>query len=112
MLCEGDSESKSRFIVCEVCKQATALNCTDPAENEFEFQVLTKQGLRLIVVTLVSVALVVLPLFASDYPLKDKTEYLRILTQWPPLVEPIVDMLIKEISEKSVTGRVHVKQFI
>ena len=63
-------------------------------------------------VTLVSVALVVLPLFASDYPMKDKAEYLRILKQWPPLVEPVVDLLIKELSEKSVTGRVHVKQFI
>jgi hypothetical protein len=69
--------------------------------------VLSRQGLNLIIETLVSVAFVVLPLFAADYPFKDKAEYLQVLTEWPSLVEPAVDLLRKKIQEKSVTGRVH-----
>ncbi len=81
----------------EVCRQATHLNRSDLVETDLDFLVLSRQGLTLILVTLVSVALVVLPLFASDYPIKDKTEYLRILAEWPLLVEPLVDYLRIEI---------------
>lgn len=81
----------------EVCRQATHLNGSDLVETDLDFLVLSRQGLTLILVTLVSVALVVLPLFASDYPIKDKTEYLRILAEWPLLVEPLVDYLRIEI---------------
>ena len=73
---------------------------------------LSRNSLTLVLVTVVSVALVVLPILASDYPSSDRTEYLKILVSWPKKLNSLVDILRKDIQQDSITGRVHATQFI
>jgi|LauGreDrversion4_2_1035121.scaffolds.fasta_scaffold635228_1 hypothetical protein len=50
-----------------------------------------KSDLKLILITVVTVALVVLPLFACDYPMQDKTRLFKILQDWPMKVDILVE---------------------
>ena len=43
---------------------------------------LSKEQLKCIISIFVNVALVLLPMYASDYPPKDRRNYYRLLVQW------------------------------
>jgi hypothetical protein len=83
MLSQGSHEVKSKLIVDNICKHAASLEETSVDEVDPQYQVLSRNSLNLILVTVVSVALIVLPIFASDYPSTDRTAYLKILVSWP-----------------------------
>ena len=61
---------------------------------------------------MVTVALIILPVFAADYPLPDKRTFFRILQEWPLKVDTLVEQLRTLIAKNSVTGRVPAKQFV
>jgi len=74
MISKGTQEEKSTLIVDSICKHATQLEETSVDESDPAYQVLSHNSLTLVLVTVVSVALVVLPVLGgSDYPSKDKT---------------------------------------
>lgn len=66
----------------------------------------------MILTTVVSVAVTILPLFASDFPSSDKRTYFKILQEWPMKMDTLIEQLRLEISKESVTGRVSAKHFI
>ncbi len=74
MLSKGTQEEKSKLIVDSICKNAALLEETSVDETDPAYQVLSHNSLTLVLVTVVSVALVVLPVLGgSDYPSKDKS---------------------------------------
>ena len=79
MLSQGPHEIKSRLIVDQICKHAATFEATSVDEVDSEFQVLSKHSLNLILVTDVSVAIIVLPIFASDFPSPDRLNFIKIL---------------------------------
>jgi hypothetical protein len=52
-----------------------------------------KSDLKLILTTVVTAALIILPVFAADYPLPDKRTYFRILQEWPVKVDLLIEQL-------------------
>ena len=112
MLSEGKADEKSRLIVDQICKHAATLEALQIDEVDFEYQVLSKHTLNLILVTVVSVALVVLPIFAADFPSTDRLNIIRILVEWPKKADKLCEKLRLDIQQDSITGRVHANQFI
>ena len=68
--------------------------------------------MRLILHTIVASYLVVLPLYASDFPSDDKCGYFRLLQEWPTRVPIVAEHLRRLIAKDSVTGRVPASQFM
>ena len=74
---------------------------------------LNKQQLKCILNILVNVALTLLPLYASDYPRKDKRNYYSLLIRWARRSQAVIDHYVNEFTgEGNVTGRISVRHFI
>ena len=111
MLAQGSADYKSDIIVHMVLHQRGGLEDKNFAVGGPDYQILTKADLRLVLTTIVSVPLIALPLFATDFPSPDKRGFFKIMQEWPMRVEPLVESIRLAIAENSVTGRVPASQF-
>jgi hypothetical protein len=72
---------KAALLVSVICQHT--IDAVSVSESEIKYQVLSKQQLNLVLVSVCSVAMIVLPVFACDYPSLDRRGMLKILVQWP-----------------------------
>ena len=77
---------------------------------------LGRDQLKCILSIFVNLALVLLPLYASDYPFTDKKNYNRLLVQWTKRSQSVIDHYISMFKGgeelAAATGRISMRQFI
>lgn len=77
---------------------------------------LTKDQLRCIVSIFVNLALVLIPLYASDFPSNDKRAYYKLLLQWTKRSQAVTENLLSEFKggpgSKNLSGRISMQTFI
>merc|ERR1712083_60403 len=78
---------------------------------------ISQSSLRCIVSIFVNLALVLLPLYAVDYPSVDKRDYMKLLIQWSKRCNQVISHYISEFkggdfSNQSMSGRISAIQFI
>ena len=77
---------------------------------------LTKDQLRCIVSIMVNIALILIPLYASDFPSSDKRTYYKLLLQWTKRSQAVIDNLLSEFKggpgSKNMSGRISMQNFI
>ena len=64
--------------------------------------------------TFVNIALILLPLYASDFPSDNKCNYFRLLVEWHKRSKRVVEHFVSEITGRELNplGRVSIKDFI
>ena len=60
----------------------------------------------------VNISLTLLPIYASDYPRKDKRNYFSLLIKWSRRSNTVIDHYVKEFVGDGITGRISVRNFI
>ena len=77
---------------------------------------LSSQQLRCIISIFVNIALILLPLYAADYPSVDKNDYFKLLSQWSKRSQQVINHYITEFKggqfSEAVSGRISVMQFV
>ena len=88
----------------------------DPTlESHLAETYISPQQLKCIVSIFVNLALVLLPLYAVDYPSDDKSAYLKTIIQWSNRSQQVINHYITEFTNyelQSLSGRVSGLQFI
>ena len=59
-----------------------------------------------------NIALTLLPIYASDYPRKDKRNYFSLLIKWSRRSNAVIDHYMKEFTGESISGQISVRDFI
>ena len=84
--------------------------------NQYRETILSNDQLKCILTIFVNIALILLPLYASDYPSIDKRGYFKLLVQWAKRTQSVVDHYMTEFKGgqfvTSVTGPITVLDFI
>ena len=88
----------------------------DPTlESHLAETFISPQQLKCIVSIFVNLALVLLPLYAADFPSDDKSAYLKTIIQWSNRSQQVINHYITEFTNyelQSMSGRVSGRQFI
>jgi hypothetical protein len=77
---------------------------------------LSREQLLCIVTTFVNISLILLPLYASDFPSADKGNFFRLLVEWNKRRDRVVQHFFAEFTglskELNPLGRVSIKEFV
>jgi len=71
--------------------------------------------LNCVVTTFVNLSLILLPLYASDFPSDNKGNYFRLLVEWHKRSKRVIEHFVSELSGRQISGahgRVSVKDFV
>ena len=112
-LSQGTADTKSRAI-CDLFTEGQGLKdsvpgiskyrsqsgrnlageFTDRDINELRDTILEKQQLSCIISVIVNMSLIILPIYASDYPRKDKRDYYTTLMRWFKISKAVIQHYI------------------
>jgi len=65
-------------------------------EQKLSENYLAREQLECIVGTFVNMALILLPLYASDFPYEDKRNYFRLLVEWHKRTPRVTERIVSE----------------
>jgi hypothetical protein len=106
-LCQGTTELKAKAI-CDLYSDLEAIREGPKPQNESLSETyLDIEQVSSIVSTIANVSLILLPLYASDFPSGDKRHYFKLLVDWhhrcPLVIEHLVNELIEDKTQLSAT---------
>lgn len=108
-LAQGDNLMKSKAI-CELFSEDQFLQPSPPGihkhnealggdrshEDDLEETMLSQEQLKCVISIFVNISLVLLPIFASDFPCRDKRNYYKYLVQWTKRSQNVIDHFVNE----------------
>ena len=104
------------FLAAPVNKQKNE----EQYEQQLATTILSKEQLKCIISIFVNISLVLLPMYASDYPPKDRRQYYKFLVQWTKRSQAVIDHFMIEFRNtngpggrnSNLSSRITMKQFV
>ena len=75
---------------------------------------LGREDLKHIITIFVNLSLVLLPLYGTDFPTKDRRSYYRLVIQWYKKTGDVIDTIIRDFKsgKEGASGRITMRQFV
>jgi hypothetical protein len=118
-LSQGSTENKAKAI-CDIFSDYTFFQEDSASTGIFGLQRLretqiSKDQLHCIISTFTNLALVLLPLYASNFPNSDKRQYIILLVEWQKRCSRVIEHFVSEFKggiRSKITNSISVEQFI